>query len=95
MHFHGYFIPLQGVEYIFETAKILEKKDVKFNIIGSKIKKQYQNKNFSNVNFIENVPYKKLPVYISEADICLGIFGDTTKTKRVIPNKIYEAIAMK
>jgi len=94
IHFHGNYIPLQGVEYIIKAAKILEKENVRFNIIGSKIKKQCQDKNFSRVNFIENVPYKKLPACISEADICLGIFGDTQKTQRVIPNKVYEAIAM-
>jgi len=36
-----------------------------------------------------------VPKYIKKADICLGIFGDTQKTQRVIPNKVYEAIAMK
>src|SRR3989338_8178193 len=30
-----------------------------------------------------------------EADLCLGIFGETNKTKRVIPNKVYECVAMR
>ena len=39
--------------------------------------------------------YNNIPNYIKCASICLGIFGDTAKTLRVIPNKVYEAIAMK
>jgi len=95
VHFHGSYIPLQGVEYILGAASILEKKNVRFNIIGSKIKNLYEDKNFSDINFIENVPYEKLANHMWRADVCLGIFGDTTKTQRVIPNKVYEAIAMK
>ncbi len=96
IHFHGSYIPLQGVKYVLNSAKELEKyEDIEFNIIGSKIKKEYAGEGFKNVNFIENVPYNKLPEYINSADICLGIFGDTSKMEMVIPNKIFEAISVK
>jgi len=31
---------------------------------------------------------------VKAADICLGIFGSSDKTNRVVPNKIIESIAM-
>ena len=96
VHFHGNDIPLQGIEYILETVKLLEKNvNIKFNIIGSSIKEKYEGDNYKNVTFIDNISYEKLPEYINKADICLGIFGDTEKAKRVIPNKVYEYVSMK
>lgn len=100
VEFHGMFIPLQGVEYILRAAAILKSDtSIIFNIIGhgqtfKECKKLAEELALTNVNFIGQVPVEKLPSYISEADICLGIFGNTEKTKRVIPNKVYECAAM-
>jgi len=99
--FYGKFIPLQGVQYIVRTAKILEKyPDIKFQIIGrgqtyNDVINLIHSLKVKNINLVDWVPQKKLPKYIARADICLGIFGNTPKTQRVIPNKVYEAIAMK
>lgn len=99
VHFHGHYIPLQGVKYIIEAAKMLENEDVHFNIIGNgqtsrNDLKLAERLNIHNISFIDPVPYEELPVLMSKADICLGVFGDSPKTNLVIPNKIYEAMAM-
>src|SRR3989344_3506928 len=99
VHFHGHYIPLQGVRHIIETAKILEKENIIFNLIGQgqtykEDKKLAERYGLKNINFIDSVPYDKLPDYMAEADVCLGVFGDNPKTDLVIPNKIYEALAM-
>lgn len=94
VYFYGSCIPLQGVKYILEATKILEKENIRFNIIGSRIKKTFKEYGLANVNFINNVPYEKLPQYLGEADICLGVFGDTDKARRVIPNKVFDALAL-
>jgi len=92
----GSVVPLQGVTFILEAARILENhKDIQFNIVGSRVKRTYEKKDFSNVNFIENVPYEELPLYSAKADLCLGIFGDVGKTQKVIPHKVYEYVSMK
>ena len=46
-----------------------------------------------NINWIDWVKYEELPKYINGADVCLGIFGDTEKATRVIPNKAFQIIA--
>lgn len=98
--FHGKFIPLQGVQYIVGAAKILEKyPDIKFNILGRgqmhdamlALAKKLQ---VRNINFIDRVPYDKIPDFIWKLDVSLGIFGDSDKAARVIPNKLYESIAL-
>ncbi len=96
VHHHGYLVPLQGVEYILEAANILRNHtDIHFNIIGSQTKKKYSSIHFNNVSFIDDIQYVKLLEYISIADICLGIFGNTNKARRVISFKIFEYISMK
>jgi len=99
--FWGNFIPLHGISYIIKAAKLLEHhKEIVFEIRGSgqtyhKIRKLSQSLNIHNVDFTPPVPYEKLPDCISTADVCLGVFGQNQKAKRVIPQKIFEAIAMK
>ena len=100
VHFHGHFIPLQGIEYIIKAAKLLENDQIMFNIIG---RGQTYKKSLAlasellvkNINFIAPVSYEDIGKYMSTADICLGIFGKTDKAQLVIPNKVYEALAAK
>ncbi len=99
VHFHGNYIPLQGVKYIIKAAKLLEKENIHFNIIGNgqtfiNDLKLAERLGIQNISFINPVPYDQLPLFMAKADICLGIFGDSPKTDMVIPNKVYEAMAM-
>lgn len=98
IHFHGAFNPLQGVEFIIQAAKLLEKESIKFNIIGKgqtykDIRKIAQELEVKNVNFIDPVGYEELKKHMAQADVCLGVFGRTEKAQQVIPNKVYEALA--
>lgn len=99
IHFHGTFIPLQGIEYIIKAAKMLENENIIFQIVGDgqtwkNITNLKNDLHLKNITFHPLVEYWKLPNYINNSDLCLGIFGSTDKAKRVIPNKIYECIAM-
>lgn len=98
--FYGTYIPLQGIEYIVRSAKILEReKDIEFELIGAgqeknNILKLAEELEIKNIDFKNNVSVNELAEKISQADVCLGIFGNTEKAKRVIPNKVYECVAM-
>jgi len=98
--FYGKFIPLHGIHHILNAAKALEgDPEIRFQIIG---KGQLSDETealarrlvLKNIEFIEWVPYERLPETIAMADVCLGIFGDTPKTGRVIPNKVFQCLAM-
>ncbi len=101
VYFHGTYIPLQGVEYIVEAANLLkEEKDIEFWLLGKgqtfpQIKEQKEKFKIDNIKFLEPVKYEELPNYPGQADIVLGIFGKTKKAGLVIPNKVFEALAMK
>ena len=98
--FHGTFIPLQGIPYIIKAAKLLEKEKIRFEIVGAgqtydemiNLSKKLKVK---NIDFLGFRKLETLPDYISRADVCLGIFGISDKTQKVIPNKAYEIVAMK
>jgi len=98
--FYGGSIPLQGAPYIVKAAKLLERqKDIKFELVGAglmfrEVKELSKKLKTNNVAFRGWVGYEKLPEHLAKADVCLGIFGNTEKAMRVIPNKVYDALAM-
>jgi glycosyltransferase involved in cell wall biosynthesis len=98
--FYGGFIPLQGASYIVKAAKLLERqRDIKFELVGAglmfrEVKELSKKLKTNNVAFRGWVDYEKLPEHLAKADVCLGIFGNTEKAMRVIPNKVYDALAM-
>ncbi len=96
--FYGQFIPLHGIDAIIDTAEQTSSDKYHWTIIGKgqeaeKIRQLLDKKKLKNVEWITWVRYEELINYISEADICLGIFGNTIKTQLVIPNKIFQVIA--
>ena len=94
VHFHGIATPLQGVDYIVRAARLLADENIKFNLVGSKIRRYPKQRHNRKINFIDTMSYRDLMSLMSVADICLGIFGDSRKTQVVIPNKVYEALAV-
>ena len=99
--FWGTFIPLQGVEYILEAARICltADPDIQFDLIGSgsTFKEMEQlaiSHCLSNVCFLGRKNQATIVAQAKEAHVCLGIFGNTNKTQRVVPNKLFEALAL-
>lgn len=100
--FYGSFIPLHGIEYIVEAAKILETRAelAQFIIVGSgqtyaKIRETADRLGVKSVTFLGRVAYEELPVLMSQSQVCLGIFGTSPKAQRVIPNKVFDALAVR
>lgn len=98
--FYGKYIPLQGVEYIVKAANILKCENINFIMIGSGQTKKKAldlcfNMSLKNITFVDFLSYSNLIKAIKLSDFCLGIFGGSEKSMRVIPNKIIDYMACK
>lgn len=98
--FHGYITPLHGISYVLLAMKELENENMALWIIGDG--KDYRKMiDFSlklqlkNVRFFSPMPPHELVAFLAPCDLGLGIFGHPEKVDRVIPNKVYELMAMK
>jgi glycosyltransferase involved in cell wall biosynthesis len=93
--FHGTFIPLHGIEVVINAARILEQSRINIRIVGggqlySKIKMELEKTPLANVVMTGQVSFDEVVREIESSTICLGIFGSSDKSKRVIPNKVLE-----
>lgn len=101
VHFHGTCIPLQGIGVIIEAIKIIKSKnyDIRFRLVGGgrdamvKMGLPENLLNSGDVEAVGRVPYERLNQMLNQSDVVLGVFGKTEKTRRVIPNKVYEGLA--
>ncbi|MCR5413332.1 MAG: glycosyltransferase [Kiritimatiellae bacterium] len=93
--YHGAYLPLHGMEYIVEAARMTEGKGIHWDLLGwgaYKAPTEALAKGISNITFLDKVPYVDVPKVIYTADVVLGVFGTTEKASRVIGNKIFEAM---
>jgi len=95
--FYGQFIPLHGIETIVRAAQLAHGAPIRWILIGGGQEEQNIRRLLAeapaNVEWIDWVDYRDLRGHIARADICLGIFGDTGKAARVIPNKVFQILS--
>lgn len=96
--FYGQFIPLHGIETIILAARLLENEPVMWVLIGqgqqeARIRDMLAEHPLPKLNWITWVPYRELNGWLHRADICLGIFSESEKASRVIPNKVFQILS--
>lgn len=96
--FYGQFIPLHGIACIVEAALTDRGRAFVWRVIGqgqeaARIDALLAGAQADHVERIAWVDYHDLRAAMAEADVCLGIFGTSDKAARVIPNKVFQALA--
>lgn len=97
--FYGGFVPLQGVDTIVRAAGLLRNAPVHFDIVGTgqtlvacrQLEAQLQT---TNTTFHGWKSQAEIHRFAEQSHLVLGIFGSSDKARRVIPNKVFEALAM-
>lgn len=94
----GKYIPLHGVEVIVKSAKLLERENIKFIFVGKgqlyeSIREMVDENRIENIEFIEWLDRTELRQLIKSCHVVLGIFKGDGKAMRVVPNKVYDALA--
>jgi glycosyltransferase involved in cell wall biosynthesis len=98
--FVGTLVPLHGIGTLLEAVHLLSgRSDIHFKLIGdgqdSLLVEAWLQTHLSQLVWErEWQPSVRVAEAISQADICLGIFGAGNKTQRVCPFKIYAYAAM-
>lgn len=93
------FAPLHGMPYILDAANQLrDDPEIVFKIVGGgqtfAASKAYAERlGLQNLELIPWLEPEQLRQAMREAHVCLGIFGDTPKARRVVPNKVYQCLA--
>jgi len=96
--FFGQFTPLHGIETIIEAARRARGEEIHWLIVGvgqeeQRIRQMLDVDPLEKVEWRPWIPYPELVEAIHASDVCLGIFGDSDKAGRVIPNKVFQILS--
>lgn len=101
--FFGSFIGLHGVPTLVEAILRYAGPPIEIRLIGdgparadafSRLAHLDRDDGLVSVRFEHWVDIDTLATRIAAADIVLGIFGTSAKARRVVPNKVYQALAV-
>lgn len=101
--FFGLFTPLQGATVIAEALRLLDRRGVhvRVTLAGSGQDAEAVRATLADIATGGSVdvtwhPWIEpadLPEVVAKHDVCLGIFGTTSKALAVVPNKVYQGAA--
>lgn len=98
--YYGLYSPIHGVEYIINAAiRLKNDPDIHFTMVGNgnTFEKNYnlaKKNKLKNISFYHDTPLDQHPAIIQQGDIFLGFLTNTPTVKRVIPNKVYQGLAL-
>jgi len=95
---YGKWSPLHGAETVLAAAELLRAEPFRFVLAGEgqlsdALRAEIARRRLANVEWLGALSPAELRAHTLAADICLGVFGGSDKAARVVPNKVYEALA--
>ncbi|MFL6205786.1 MAG: methyltransferase domain-containing protein, partial [Acidimicrobiales bacterium] len=92
--FFGLYTPLQGAPTIGEALALLrDRTDIEVTMVGRGQDLESTQRHAApnpRVEWIDWVEPQALPALVAAHHVCLGVFGDTPKALRVVPNKVWQ-----
>jgi glycosyltransferase involved in cell wall biosynthesis len=99
----GGYLPLHGLPAILDAAERLEARHgarfATFTLIGSgmmrpRVERDVAARGLRSVRLLSRTPYGDALARLARADVALGIFGTSEKAGRVVPHKVFQAMAL-
>ena len=94
--FYGKLAPLHGVTTVLEAARrpgVPPLRLIGDGQLGSWLAGELARDRPAGLTWERWVPYESLGAEVGAAAICLGVFGASDKAARVVPNKVWQAMA--
>lgn len=99
--FFGTFIGLHGIETVLDAIALYRGAPVRWRLLGDGPLREVCEARIADfkaggLDIAREGwrPLAELPARLAEGDLFLGIFGTSAKALRVIPNKVYQALAL-
>lgn len=94
--FYGKLSPLHGVATVLEAARMPGVPPVRLigdGQLGPWLRDELRRDTPAGLRWDPWVPYEDLGDEVRAAAVCLGVFGSSDKAARVVPNKVWQAMA--
>ena len=94
--FYGKLAPLHGVATVLEAARAPSSPPLRLigdGQLGPWLEAELAREPPAGLTWERWVPYEELGAAVAGAAICLGVFGTSAKAARVVPNKVWQAMA--
>jgi glycosyltransferase involved in cell wall biosynthesis len=95
---YGKWSPLHGADVVLGAAELLREEPFRFVLVGegqlsTDLRARIRERHLTNVDWRGELPRAELRSQTLAADVCLGVFGRSEKAGRVVPNKVFDALA--
>lgn len=95
--FYGKLAPLHGVATVLAAARRPGVPPVRLigdGQLGGWLAAELRRDRPAGLTWERWVPYERLGSEVAAASVCLGVFGTSDKAARVVPNKVWQAMAV-